>query len=159
MLQVLVSSSSSVKRSTVIEPRTRAAPSWQRSQRDTCPAGCRSSNWRARRLGKRFTTGFISAVTPPAAQPAHCRFDPQNSGNDTVAFHEVSSTNHRSPGACRQDRAASSNSGVNRPAKLDLGAGTRTRRRRIASACCPAVRLTTRRHPTRLRCPPSDIQG
>jgi hypothetical protein len=35
---------------------------------------------------KAFTTGFISAVTPPAAQPAPCRFDPQDPGSDTLAI-------------------------------------------------------------------------
>jgi hypothetical protein len=35
---------------------------------------------------KAFTTGFIAAVTPPAAQPAPCRSNPQNLGSDTLAL-------------------------------------------------------------------------
>jgi hypothetical protein len=35
---------------------------------------------------KALTTGFVSAVTPPAAQPAPCRFDPQDPGSDTLAL-------------------------------------------------------------------------
>ncbi len=75
------------QRSTMIEPRTRAAPSWA-----ALMARHLTSRLQIQQLAeaavyvKPATTSFIAAVTPPAAQPAPCRSNTQDSGSDTLTL-------------------------------------------------------------------------
>src|SRR3954463_2172146 len=84
----------------------RAGPSAHRPVR----LGTAADSWHA------LVPSSLSASGKPSDPGTSLQVPPSCAGDTArrLAAHYVSSTNHRSPGACRANRAASASSGVNR---------------------------------------------